>query len=57
MKMSDGHDATLNICWWNGEGGTIKRLTVNPGLTAFLEKNPDIFTYGESQIQKVVVYF
>ena len=41
---------TLLIGWWNGGGGILKRLKVNPGLKQFLNTKPDIFAYGESLI-------
>ena len=52
MKVTDGYDAMFNVCWWNGGGGIIKRLKFNPGLSDFLDKKPDLFTYGESQISR-----
>ena len=52
MKVTDGYDAMFNVCWWNGGGGIIKRLKFNPGLRDFLDKKPDLFTYGESQISR-----
>ena len=47
---SFGHSMTLIIGWWNGGGGILKRLEVNPGLKQFLNSKPDIFAYGESLI-------
>ena len=41
---------TLSIGWYNGGGGILKRLKVNPGLNKFLDTKPDIFTYGESLV-------
>ena len=45
---SFGHSQTLFIGWWNGGGGILRRLKVNPGLKQFLNSKHDIFTYGES---------
>ena len=38
----------FDVCYWNGGGGLLKRLKVNPALRKLLDKNPDIFVYGES---------
>ena len=35
------------VCRWNGSGGLLKRLKVNPALRKLLEEKPDIFVYGE----------
>ena len=38
----------FKVCYWNGGGGLLKRLKVNPALRKLLDKRPDIFVYGES---------
>ena len=38
----------FEVCWWNGGGGLLKRLKVNPVLKNLLNQLPDIFIYGES---------
>ena len=42
----------FEVCWWNGGGGILKRLKVNPILSKLLNELPDIFTYGESLLTK-----
>ena len=41
-------DSSIEVYWWNGGGGLLKRLKVNPALRKLLDKKPDIFVYGES---------
>ena len=38
----------FKVCYWNGGGGLLKRLKVNPALRKLLDKRPDIFVYGKS---------
>ena len=38
------------VSWWNGGGGLLKRIKINPELKDFLELKPNIFVYGESEL-------
>ena len=42
----------FHVYWWNGGGAILKRLKGNPGLRSILDKNPEIFCYGESELSK-----
>ena len=41
------------MSWWNGDGKLMSRTMVNPELKQFLETNPDIFAYGEAQVERI----
>ena len=45
-------DSRIVACFWNGGGGIIKRLEINPVLRDLLNNQPDIFVYGESELSK-----
>ena len=42
----------FTVCWWNGGGGLLKRLKVNPVLKDIFHKLPDMFVSGESELSK-----
>ena len=42
----------FEVFWWNGGGGLLKRLKVNPVLRNVLDNQPEIFVYGESELSK-----
>ena len=42
----------FEVFWWNGGGGVLKRLKVNPVLRNVLDNQPEIFVYGESELSK-----
>ena len=43
----------ITVSWWNGGGKMMSRIMVNPELNKFLATKPDIFVYGEAQVERV----
>ena len=43
---------TLEVAWWNGGGGLLRRIQANPELQEFFATKPDIFAYGEALVEK-----
>ena len=48
VSIEGSSESVLTIGWWNGGGGIVKRLSVNPGLKEFIKTKPNIWTYAES---------
>ena len=51
-KRIQSRGSRFEVCWWNGGGGLLKRLKINPILRNVINKLPEIFVYGESELCK-----